>query len=44
MDNGNDPPALTPNSEFSDEKQKITKYSGLTKSFSDAVDFSTYII
>jgi len=25
MDNGNDPPALTPNSEFSDEKQKIIK-------------------
>ena len=22
MDNGNDPPALAPNSEFSDEKQK----------------------
>jgi len=25
MDNGNDPPALTPNSEFSDEKQKTIK-------------------
>jgi len=25
MDNGNDPPALTPNPEFSDEKQKIIK-------------------
>jgi len=25
MDNGNDPSALTPNSEFSDEKQKIVK-------------------
>jgi len=25
MDNGNDLPALTPNSEFSDEKQKIIK-------------------
>jgi len=25
MENGNDPPALTPNSEFSDEKWKIAK-------------------
>ena len=25
MDNGNDPPACTPNLEFSDEKQKIIK-------------------
>ena len=34
MDNGNDPPACTLYLEFSDEKQKITKNSGLISKLS----------